>query len=42
MTHDPPVAPFMAANAAFLVSARTHCVHWNLYYGVDLNELCFK
>jgi ABC-type transport system substrate-binding protein len=42
MTHAPPVAPFMAANAAMLVSARTHCFRWNVYYGVDLGALCVK
>jgi hypothetical protein len=42
MRDAPPVAPFMAANAAFIVSARTHCVHWNVYYGVDLGALCVR
>lgn len=42
MTNAPPVAPFMAANARLLVSARTHCFHWNLYYGVDLGALCVR
>jgi hypothetical protein len=42
MTFAPPVAPFMAANAAVLVSARTHCFRWNLYYGADLSTLCVR
>ena len=42
MSQAPPVAPIMALNAAMLVSARTHCFHWNLYYGVDLSALCIR
>jgi ABC-type transport system substrate-binding protein len=42
MAQAPPVAPFMAANARILVSARTHCFRWNVYYGVDLGALCVK
>jgi ABC-type transport system substrate-binding protein len=42
MKLDPPIAPFMAANAAMLVSARTHCFHWNESYGVDLGALCVR
>jgi ABC-type transport system substrate-binding protein len=42
MTQAPPAAPFMAANARILVSARTHCFHWNVYYGVDLGALCVR
>jgi ABC-type transport system substrate-binding protein len=42
MTQVPPAAPFMAANARLLVSARTHCFQWNLYYGVDLAALCVR
>ena len=42
MSQAPPFAPFMAANAAMLVSARTHCFHWNPWYGVDLNALCVR
>lgn len=42
MREAPPLAPFMAANAAMLVSARTHCFHWNAYYGVDLSALCVR
>jgi ABC-type transport system substrate-binding protein len=42
MTQAPPAAPFMAANARMLVSARTHCFHWNVYYGVDLGALCVR
>jgi ABC-type transport system substrate-binding protein len=42
MAQAPPAAPFMAANARLLVSARTHCFRWNLYYGVDLGALCVR
>jgi ABC-type transport system substrate-binding protein len=42
MREAPPLAPFMAANAAVLVSARTHCFRWNALYGVDLGALCVR
>lgn len=42
MAQSPPVAPFMGANARILVSSRTHCFHWNMYYGVDLGALCVR
>ena len=42
MREAPPLAPFMAGNAAMLVSARTHCFHWNAHYGVDLGALCVR
>jgi Bacterial extracellular solute-binding proteins, family 5 Middle len=42
MKLDPPIAPFMTQNAAFLVSGRTHCIRWNAFYGVDLAAVCLS
>jgi hypothetical protein len=42
MSTDPPVAPIIALNARLLISGRTHCLVWNLYYGVDLAAACVK
>ena len=37
-----PAVALAWGGAAMLVSARTHCFHWNVYYGVDLNALCVR
>jgi ABC-type transport system substrate-binding protein len=42
MTLNPPAAPYMALNARGYMSERTHCLHWNVYYGWDVGRLCVR